>query len=145
MDRSRAKVWGTGKGTTASVYDFAEGVSVGGVYQLVGNVWEWTTGNFGAWSYPGGDVILPTPMKSIRGGAYDSYFDGQVTCQFQSGEDPICRKRNIGFRCALGVCDVTLEHSNDVTPTGTSPSVESRVAPLRAASPLVAAQPVAVK
>ena len=45
-------------------------------------------------------------LKSIRGGAYDTYFDTQAHCQFQSGESPLSRKHNIGFRCALGFCDV---------------------------------------
>jgi iron(II)-dependent oxidoreductase len=46
------------------------------------------------------------PLKSVRGGAFDTYFDTQAHCQFQSGESPLSRKHNIGFRCALGFCDV---------------------------------------
>ena len=106
MDRKKANLWGSGPGAVVSVKEFAAGVSVGGVYQLIGNVWEWTTGTFGTWSYPHGDLVLATPMKSIRGGAFDTYFDNQATCQFQSGEDPVARKHNIGFRCALSACDL---------------------------------------
>ena len=51
-------------------------------------------------------------MKSIRGGAFDTYFDNQATCQFQSGDSSLARKHNIGFRCALGVCDVAVLRSN---------------------------------
>ena len=47
-------------------------------------------------------------MKSLRGGAFDTYFDSQATCQFQSGDSPLARKRNIGFRLAVGLCDLTL-------------------------------------
>jgi iron(II)-dependent oxidoreductase len=54
------------------------------------------------------DLAFEVPLKSIRGGAFDTYFDNQATCQFQSGETAIARKRNIGFRCALGACDVML-------------------------------------
>ena len=85
-----------------------QGVSVGGIHHLIGNTWEWTTGNFGAWSFPSRDLILPVPMKSIRGGAFDTYFDNQATCQFQSGESMLARKHNIGFRCAVGLCDLVL-------------------------------------
>jgi len=46
-------------------------------------------------------------MKSIRGGAFDTYFDNQAQNNFQSGDALLARKHNIGFRCALGVCDVT--------------------------------------
>lgn len=145
MDRSRASVWAANNGKTASVYGLVDGVSVGGVYQLIGNVWEWTTGNFGAWSYPGGNVILPTPMKSIRGGAYDTYFDGQATCQFQSGEDSVSRKRNIGFRCALSVCDLSLGDPSDVASADVPRSDESRVESRGAATAFVAAQPVAAE
>jgi iron(II)-dependent oxidoreductase len=47
-----------------------------------------------------------SPVKSVRGGAFDTYFENQATCQFQSGDDPTSRKHNIGFRCALSVCDL---------------------------------------
>lgn len=105
MDRRRCRVWGEEEGPVA-VTAHAGGVSVGGVYQLVGNVWEWTCGNFGSWNLSSRDLVLPTAMKSIRGGAFDTYFDHQASCQFQSGEDPLARKHNIGFRCALGRYDV---------------------------------------
>jgi gamma-glutamyl hercynylcysteine S-oxide synthase len=106
MDRDRCNLWGSGRGATAAVTDDPAGVSVGGVYQLIGNVWEWTTGDFGADEGDVDDLSLPTPMKSIRGGAFDTYFENQATCQFVSGESPLARRHNIGFRCALGVCDV---------------------------------------
>jgi len=110
MDRARANLWGSGPEGICDVNQFAEGVSVGGVYQLIGNVWEWTSGSFRGVDHPSGDLTLPVPMKSIRGGAFDTYFDNQATCQFQSGENPLGRKHNIGFRCAVGVCDLVLTH-----------------------------------
>jgi iron(II)-dependent oxidoreductase len=118
MDRNRANLWSPGGGRTVPVGEFAEGVSVGGVYQLIGNVWEWTSGNFRAGDHIAGKLELPTPMRSIRGGAFDTYFDNQAACQFQSGENPLGRRHNIGFRCAVGVCDLVL--------TRPSPTVEER-------------------
>ena len=106
MDRELANLWGSGPGATVSVYELPDGVSVGGIYQLIGNVWEWTTSNFGVWDASTRKLETTTPMKSIRGGAFDTYFETQATCQFQSGESPISRKHNIGFRCALALCDV---------------------------------------
>jgi iron(II)-dependent oxidoreductase len=108
MDRARANLWGSGPEGTAPVDQFPEGVSVGGVYQLIGNVWEWTRGDLTPDHALHQDLMLEIPMKSIRGGAFDTYFDKQATCQFQSGEAAMARKRNIGFRCAVGVCDLTL-------------------------------------
>jgi iron(II)-dependent oxidoreductase len=45
-------------------------------------------------------------MKTIRGGAFDTYFEQQACCSFRTGEIPLARKHNIGFRCALSTCDV---------------------------------------
>ena len=107
MDPNRANLWGAGPDRVVSVYEFAEGASLGGIYQLIGNVWEWTSSDFHAQG-----IECPAdpsgPMKSLRGGAFDTYFDKQATCQFQSGENPLRRRHNIGFRCAVGVCDVVL-------------------------------------
>jgi iron(II)-dependent oxidoreductase len=106
MDRSRVNLWGSGHNGTISVEQLPEGVSVGGVYHLIGNVWEWTRGSFNAGIPQHHGLVLDVPMKSVRGGAFDTYLDNQATCQFQSGEVPMARKRNIGFRCGVGVCDL---------------------------------------
>ncbi len=111
MDRRRANLWGSGPDKVVPVREFAGGVSVGGVYQLVGNVWEWTSGNFRPGDCVAGELTLPSPMRSIRGGAFDTYFDNQATCHFGSGENPLSRRHNIGFRCAIGVCDLLLIRS----------------------------------
>lgn len=107
MDRSRVNLWDSGHNGTIPVDQLPEGVSVGGVYHLIGNVWEWTRGSFNAGVPRQQGLVLDVPMKSIRGGAFDTYLDSQATCQFQSGEAPMARKRNIGFRCGVGVCDLT--------------------------------------
>jgi iron(II)-dependent oxidoreductase len=114
MDRELTNLWGSGAGGTVSVYEHPGGVSVGGCYHLIGNVWEWTTSNFGVWDTSTRKLETSTPMKSIRGGAFDTYFDTQAMCQFQSGESPINRKHNIGFRCALSMCDVISAGFDDV-------------------------------
>jgi iron(II)-dependent oxidoreductase len=106
MDRKRVNVWGSGNNRTIPVHALTAGASVNGVQQLIGNVWEWTSSTFGAWEPAGRKIETATPMKSIRGGAFDTYYDAQAHCQFQSGESPLSRKHNIGFRCALGFCDV---------------------------------------
>jgi iron(II)-dependent oxidoreductase len=107
MDRSMANLWGSGPGCPVSVREYPQGTSVGGASQLIGNVWEWTSSPFGAWNCRFRALELPLPMKSIRGGAFDTYFDNQAQNSFQSGDALCARKYNIGFRCALGVCDVT--------------------------------------
>lgn len=108
MDRRRVNLWGSGFNGTVPVGALAAGASVNGVEQLIGNVWEWTTSNFGCWEPAGRRIETATPLRSIRGGAFDTYFETQAHSQFQSGEDPLARKHNVGFRCALGFCDVVV-------------------------------------
>jgi iron(II)-dependent oxidoreductase len=74
---------------------------------LIGNVWEWTadalTGEDG---HGPSHLCLSIPMKTLRGGAFDTYFENHATCQFPSGDIPLARKHNVGFRCAIGLCDL---------------------------------------
>ena len=131
VDRTKANLWGSGPERIVSVHEFAGGVSVGGVYQLTGNVWEWTGANFHGIDGPDGRMEPAEPLKSLRGGAFDTYFDNQTTCQFQSGDNPLRRKHNIGFRCAVGVCDLLLARNggmHESTSTGRcEPIVEPTV------------------
>ena len=46
LDRSRANLWGSGHDRVVAVNEFPAGASVGGMYQLVGNVWEWSASDF---------------------------------------------------------------------------------------------------
>jgi gamma-glutamyl hercynylcysteine S-oxide synthase len=111
MDRKRCNICGSGRDRIVGVHEFPGGVSVGGVQQLIGNVWEWTSGEFGKGPYSDRALTLPAPMRSIRGGAFDTYFESQATCQFRSGENAIHRRHNIGFRCALSICDLSLDQT----------------------------------
>lgn len=105
FDHQKANIWGSGPDEVVPVDQFGKGASVGGACQLIGNIWEWTSGGFGQ---PDDlSLTLPVPMKSIHGGAYDTYFESQATCHFSSGENPMRRKHNIGFRLAIGVCDLS--------------------------------------
>jgi iron(II)-dependent oxidoreductase len=115
MNHHFANVWGSNHGDTIPVQQCQHGASVGGAYHLIGNVWEWTHSNFGAWDEAAKRIEVNGVMKSLRGGAYDTYFDGQASCQFQSGDSAIARKHNIGFRCALGLCDLAPNFSPEWT------------------------------
>jgi gamma-glutamyl hercynylcysteine S-oxide synthase len=106
MDRKRANIWGSGFERTIPVRALPASVSASGIEQLVGNVWEWTSTTFGMWDGPNDHLDSPQALKSLRGGAFDTYFESQANCHFQSGASPLDRKHNIGFRCALGFCDV---------------------------------------
>jgi len=112
FDRSLANVWGSHGNATVPVDEFPGGASVGGIHQLVGNVWEWTSTHWGVWEPASKKAETTVPMRSLRGGAFDTYFDGQAACQFQSGDDPLARRHNVGFRCALSWSDVSPENSS---------------------------------
>ncbi|NIL97969.1 MAG: SUMF1/EgtB/PvdO family nonheme iron enzyme [Planctomycetales bacterium] len=114
LDQGQANVWSAAVGGTAEVDAFPNGASASGLYQLAGNVWEWTADDAGEMvetaMIAGGNLILPGPMKIIRGGAFDTYFENQASCDYRSVARPTDRKYNIGFRCA-----VTADQIVDVT------------------------------
>jgi iron(II)-dependent oxidoreductase len=95
MAANRANLWGSGPGGVVAVDDFAAGTTAGGVCQLIGNVWEWTAGGSGQ-------------KRTIRGGAFDTFYDNQAPCPLQSCEDHLARCHNIGFRCAVTAADLLI-------------------------------------
>lgn len=125
MDRGKANLWGSGPATTVPVNELPDGVSVGGVFHLIGNVWEWTRSDYVPSCFPPEEFISESPLKSLRGGAFDTYFDSQATCQFQSGDVQMARRRNIGFRCAVSVCDLALYRES--SPEGRDEEVPEEV------------------
>ncbi len=98
---SRCNVWASGHGGTLPVDACPEGAAPNGVLQLIGNVWEWTEGEFRCTDRDGHPVVGGTLLKTIRGGAYDTYFPWQATSTFRTAADAMARSPNIGFRCAL--------------------------------------------
>lgn len=118
FDVRRANLWGTGHKQPVDVSEYQSGGSVGGIHQLIGNVWEWTASRLCDTAHP--SLHMPETMKSIRGGAFDTYFESQATCHYQSGELPLARRANIGFRLALSMSALEL--------TATDPTVESSTA-----------------
>lgn len=101
----RANLWTSTIGHTVSSCEYASGDTITGLRQMVGNVWEWTSSNLQLWN---GDqpIELNEPMKSLRGGAFDSYLDTRATCQVRSADTPLARRHNIGFRCAVSQRDI---------------------------------------
>jgi len=153
LQAENANLWGSGPGHVVDVGQYPEGDSVAGVHDMVGNVWEWTSGAFrGGYQGPailadgslrsGADgsrkhradikpgerpsetaaTLENMSIKTIRGGAYDTYFINQATCQFESGAPPLSRRHNVGFRTVIGVADLILQRSADMIPTSTAAS-----------------------
>lgn len=102
FDPSRANTWSGGSSGTVPVDDCYEGCTPNGIYQLVGNVWEWVATPYVCRTGNGGLSVESTqPMGEIRGGAFDTYFETQATCQFRTGQPLLYRGSNVGFRCCL--------------------------------------------
>jgi iron(II)-dependent oxidoreductase len=101
LELSRCNIWASGHGGTLPVNACPGGAAPNGVLQLIGNTWEWTSSDFEATDREGRQVVGNTLLKSIRGGAYDTYFAWQAVSTFRTGLGCLSRVRNVGFRCAM--------------------------------------------
>ncbi|MHC4441565.1 MAG: formylglycine-generating enzyme family protein [Planctomycetota bacterium] len=103
LDKNRCNIWVSGIGRTSPVYEHASGAAPNGVLQLIGNVWEWTSSNFETVDDEDRPVIGDMVMKSVRGGAFDTYFPAQATSYFRTGIVSMARCNNIGIRCVFDI------------------------------------------
>ncbi len=91
---------------TAPVGAYRRNVSPIGCYGMIGDVWEWTASDFGAW--PGfeafpykeySEVFFGNEYKVLRGGSWATR-PGAVRNTFRNWDYPIRRQIFSGFRCA---------------------------------------------
>ncbi|MEO1615351.1 MAG: formylglycine-generating enzyme family protein [Planctomycetota bacterium] len=101
FDPLHANTWASGRHETVSVHEFQDGNTPNGIRQLIGNVWEWMNTQYLLAATEEINIHLTDPMAEIRGGAFDSYFHSQTTCQSRSAQPLSARRNNVGFRCCV--------------------------------------------
>ena len=101
LDTQRCNIWASGVAATIPAGEYESGAAPNGVLQLVGNVWEWMASDFEVSDDRTRPVVGDMPMKSVRGGAFDTYFPAQATSCFRTGLASLVRAHNVGLRCAL--------------------------------------------
>ncbi len=104
-DRTRANVDQLAFGTSP-VGAYADNRSALGCTDMIGNVWEWTSSDFGPWPgfdpfpYPEYSAAFFGPdYKVLRGGSWATR-PGAVRNTFRNWDYPIRRQIFAGFRCA---------------------------------------------
>ncbi len=107
LDLERCNIWYSGHGGTLPVGACPGGAAPNGVLNLIGNVWEWTASDFACRDVKGREIVGDMLMKTIRGGAFDTYFPWQATSTFRSGAACLARAHNIGLRLAMDLFDAS--------------------------------------
>ncbi|MBT7191912.1 MAG: SUMF1/EgtB/PvdO family nonheme iron enzyme [Anaerolineae bacterium] len=103
IDCNKSNYLGCDIGDTTEVGSYTDGVSIYGVYDMAGNVWEWVDDWYEA--YPGNtitDANFGTTYRVLRGGARGSS-EYDLRSSNRNWSSPDSNLVNIGFRCARDV------------------------------------------
>ena len=80
---------------------YEEGMTPEGIYDLAGNVHEWTRDPYVPYDMQDGADIQPcTPLCAVRGGGWESP-PPELRCSHRKGLFPEARLATVGFRCVV--------------------------------------------
>lgn len=86
--------------TTYPVGSFPSGVSPYGLFDMAGNVWEWTMGGYR--SYPGASLVFEDDSHEVQRGGSWTNSDYNVRCATRSPLPRYITDANLGFRVCYG-------------------------------------------
>jgi len=86
--------------STLPVGSFPTGVSPYGLFDMAGNVWEWTMGGYR--SYPGGPLVFEDDSHEVQRGGSWTNSDYNVRCAVRSPLPRYITDANLGFRVCNG-------------------------------------------
>jgi hypothetical protein len=120
----QANFSGCGK-DTESVNSFDAGQSIYEVYDLAGNVSEWTSSLYGDYPYESArEDLMASGERVVRGGSF-SDSDQQARTTARQKADPSSAKDDIGFRC-VGMPSGSTEKFTLVTVTPTRSPTQTK-------------------
>jgi formylglycine-generating enzyme required for sulfatase activity len=102
LERPMANTKEAGIGWTTPVGSYPEGVSPYGIYDMAGNVMEWTSSWYNP--YPGSTLIreeFGEKYKVLRGGAWENPHIPFGRSAYRHSVAPVWDHPGHGFRCAM--------------------------------------------
>lgn len=103
FDAGRANTREAGRFATTAIRTYADGASADGVYDMAGNVWEWTSSLDAGYPYradDGREAAEAAGRRILRGGCYANP-QGYARCACRFRLLPGVRNEFTGFRLAL--------------------------------------------